>query len=163
MSDILRIEGIHQFIKGARWALNIIWANHSWLVLGLAISTLLCGIFPAASALVIKGLIDAVIEVNGQQVQTMVPLVPWIVAGMGFMIIEAISRLLHKYLMRKMADDMDIVINCKIMDHASQLDLLCFENPHFQEGIDLMFRARVELLYQCQLHPSIDQNSDQTE
>ncbi len=139
MSDTVRIKEFYKFIQGARWALNIIRENHSSFVGGLAMTTLVCGVFPAASALVIKGLIDAVIEVNNQQVQTMNSIIPWIVAGMGIMIIEAVSRLLHKYLMRKLGDDMNIVINCKIMNHASQLDLICFENPRFQ---DLFHQAR---------------------
>ena len=139
MSDFLRIEEFRKFIKGTSWALKVIRETHTWLVWGLAVTTLLCGVFPATSALVIKGLIDAVIEVNNQQIQSINPLLPWIFAGMGIMILEAVSRLLHKFLMKKMADDMDIVINCKIMNHAAQLDLFCFENPRFQ---DLFYQAR---------------------
>lgn len=128
-------EGFRQLIDCARWAVKEAWSTQKSLVLGLGLVTLARGLFPAALALVIRGLINAVVEVGKTQADALALLLPWLIFGLALTIVDAISSLLNRFLMQRLVDDIDLDINSKILDHAARLELSFFEDPRFQDVI----------------------------
>ena len=142
----LTVSGGHRSVKKllhlvdiAKWAVKMVWATHPGLIFGLAFLILSSGLFPAGMALIMRGLINAVVEAIRLESDQLAPLFPWLFLGLGLTIIMAISELLHKYLAGRLADEVDISITSKILNHAARLDVAFFEDPRNQ---DILHRAR---------------------
>ena len=101
--------------------------------------TLARGLFPAALALAARGLINAAVESANNQAEALSAALPWLVFGLGLTIIEGVSSLSHRFLMQRFADDADLSITSKILNHAARLEVAFFEDPRFQ---DLIHRAK---------------------
>ena len=142
----LTVSGGHRSVKKllhlvdiAKWAVKMVWTTHPGLIFGLAFLILSSGLFPAGMALIMRGLINAVVEAIRLESDQLAPLFPWLFLGLGLTIIMAISELLHKYLAGRLADEVDISITSKILNHAARLDVAFFEDPRNQ---DILHRAR---------------------
>jgi ATP-binding cassette, subfamily B, bacterial len=129
------VEGFRHLIHCATWAVKEAWSTQKPLVLGLGLVTLARGLFPAALALVIRGLIDAVVTVANTQADALALLLPWLVLGLALTVVDAISKLLYRLLMDRFVDEIDLSLNSKILDHAALLDVSFFEDPRFQDVI----------------------------
>jgi ATP-binding cassette subfamily B protein len=90
-------------------------------------------------ALIMRGLINAVVEATKQQSDQLTPLLPWLFLGLGLAIIMAVSELLHRFLAGRLADEVDISITSKTLNQAARLDVAFFEDPRNQ---DIIYRAR---------------------
>ncbi len=66
-------------------------------------------------------------------------LLPWLFLFLGLTVVEAVSHLFNRFLMQRFADDAELSITTKILDHAARLDVAFFEDPRFQ---DIIHRAR---------------------
>lgn len=130
---------LFHLIDTAQWTIKLVWATHRVLLVGLTFTTLSNGLFPAGMALIMRGLINSVVEAMTQQSDQLVPLLPWLFLGLGLAVIMAVSELLHKFLAGRLADEVDISITSKILNHAAQLDVAFFEDPRNQ---DIIHRAR---------------------
>jgi ATP-binding cassette subfamily B protein len=90
-------------------------------------------------ALVIRGLINTVTEIKESQGELFGLLLPWLVSALVLAIVEALSSLYYRFLMQRFADDINLSITSKILDHAARLDVPFFEDPRFQ---DIIHRAQ---------------------
>jgi len=130
---------ILHLVDTARWTVKIVWATHPVLIFWLAFIILSNGLFPAGMALIMRGLINSVVEATKLQSDQLTPLLPWLFLGLGLTIMMAVSELLHKFLVGRLADEVDISITSKILNHAARLDVAFFEDPRNQ---DIIHRAR---------------------
>jgi len=130
---------IRHFLATARVAIHMTWEAQPHIFSGLVATSIICGLFPAGLALVMKGLINSVIEIGNAQEKTILPLLPWLFLGLGITIGEAVSNFTKKYLNNRMSDELNIVISSKILNHAALLDLPFYENPSHQ---DLLQRVK---------------------
>lgn len=133
------LQGFRQIADSAQWAIKTAWSSHPLLILSLSAVILSEGVYPAGMALVMRGLINSVVEASSQHSQDLTPLVPWLGFGLGVTVLMAVSNLLSKYLVGRLVDEVDISITSKIMNHAANLDLAFYEDPRNQ---DIIHRAR---------------------
>ncbi len=130
---------LRQLISSARWAFKIAWTLHSRFVSGLVSVTLVRSLIPAASALVIRELINTAVEAAKTQPAELTLLVPWLLAGLILAVTEAICTLFYQFLNQRLGDELEISVTSKILNHAATLDLAFFEEPRFQ---DIIHRAQ---------------------
>ncbi len=120
-----------------RYAFALTWATQPRLALGVIVSGLLRSLLPAGLALVARGLLNAVSDAvaggSGGYLSF------WICAGLVFTLISAISSSAYQYLIKRLQDEMDLVVAVKILEHAAELEYARFEDPRFQ---DIVQRAR---------------------
>jgi len=133
------VENLRHLVDTARWSSKMVWANHPVLLFWFAFIVLSSGLFPAGMALIMRGLINAVVEATRQQSDQLTPLLPWLFLGLGLAIIIAVSELLQRFLAGRLADEVDISITSKTLSQAAQLDVAFFEDPRNQ---DIIHRAR---------------------
>lgn len=126
-------------VDAARWSVKIVWSTHPTLIFWLAFIILCNGLFPAGMALIMRGLINAIVEATRQQSDQLAPLLPWLFLGLGLAIMIAVSELLQRFLAGRLADEVDISITSKTLYQATRLDVAFFENPQNQ---DVIYRAR---------------------
>jgi len=132
-------KGLLHLVDSAQWTIKMVWSTHPVLIFCLAFIILSSGLFPAGMALIMRGLINSVVEATTQQSDQLTPLLPWLFLGLGLTIIMAVSNLLHKFLAGRLADEIDISITSKILNHAARLDVAFFEDSRNQ---DIINRAR---------------------
>jgi ATP-binding cassette, subfamily B, bacterial len=132
-------QRLNQVAENARWAFSMAWSSHPSLIFGLAAIVLCEGLFPAGMALVMRGLINSVIEATSRRSHELTPLLPWLVLGLGLTILMTLSKLLSQFLTGRLADEVDISVTSKIMSHAAQLDVAFYEDHRNQ---DIIHRAR---------------------
>ncbi len=126
-------------VDAARWSVKIVWSTHPTLIFWLAFIIFCNGLLPAGMALIMRGLINAIVEATRQQSDQLAPLLPWLFLGLGLAIMIAVSELLQRFLAGRLADEVDISITSKTLRQASRLDVAFFENPQNQ---DIIYRAR---------------------
>lgn len=133
------VQKIRDLLDVSKWSVKTVWSTHPSLIFWLAFIILSSGLFPAGMALIMRGLINGVVEATNQQSDQLTSILPWLFMGLGLTIMMAICELLHKYLAGRLADEVDISITSKILNHAAQLDVAFFEDPRNQ---DIIHRAR---------------------
>lgn len=116
------------------WATRLIWASHARLVVLLLCAMLVTGIIPAGTALAMRGLINAVVEVVGSEGGSMAAITPWLLLGVTLAISGVLSELAHRYLIGRLRDDLDLTVTARILSHASRLDVAFFETPELQDS-----------------------------
>ncbi|MEM7415333.1 MAG: ABC transporter ATP-binding protein [Gemmatimonadota bacterium] len=132
----LREELGAQLSNGA-WALGRAWEESRMLLSGLAVSMLVRGLLPAALALTLKALIDAVAEPGvGADEAAVLGLV---VAIFLLALLEGLSWFGERYLSARLRDDLDLRISVDVLEHASKMSLTYIEDPAKRDLID---RAR---------------------
>ncbi|HEY8437708.1 MAG TPA: ABC transporter ATP-binding protein [Candidatus Limnocylindrales bacterium] len=134
--------------------IGLVWSASRILTIGLAIATILAGVVPAATALVAKYLINAV--VTGIQIRAnpalpdVVAIGPWRVDVVTAVVILAVAQLavftlssflstLRNVCQQLLQERVTNTIQLQIMDHASRLDLEFFEDS---TSYDLLRRAQ---------------------
>ena len=131
--NLVRLSGT------ARWAFRRLWSTHRGIVMRVAVLSVARGLVPAAMALVMRGLINAIVDATQRQAVELGPLLPWLGLGLVLAIVVAISELLNTYTIGRLVDELDIAIPSEILSHAAKLDVAFFEDPDNQ---DLVQRAK---------------------
>ena len=132
-----RISGnLRLLVRTAVWAFTIAWRAHPLIILGLALAALVSSLVPAASALVIRELINAAMHALEVKATSLATIAPWLVAGLILTVVEVLSTVSNRYLMLRLKDDLDLTITTTILRHASTLDLGCFEDVEVQDVLD---------------------------
>jgi ATP-binding cassette subfamily B protein len=93
------------------------------------------GVMPAALALVMRGLVNAIVEASQLEAVDISPLLPWLGLGLVCAIVLALSELLNTYAVGRLVDELDIEVPSEILDHAAKLDVAYFEDPSNQDVI----------------------------
>jgi ATP-binding cassette subfamily B protein len=134
--------------------LRLVWTASRILTLGLATATILAGVVPTITALIAKGLIDAVVKAIAANVSgvaaandTVGPLtldptgMVFLLAAAQFLVFALSSFLstLRNVCQQLLQERVTNTIQLEIMDHAAKLDLAFFEDS---TSYDLLRRAQ---------------------
>lgn len=126
----------------AVWGLRLVWSTNAPLFCGLAFTTIIRGLLPAALVLAIRGLINAAVGVKDSGTIEVGPLLPWLVLGFVLSTADAISRLANRLFAARLQDDLNLRVTTDVLAHAATLDLAFFEDPRRQ---DMLARTQQDL------------------
>lgn len=114
-------RGARQTLETLRWTLGIAWASSPTLVLAVLGLALTQSTVSAGLALTARGLINtAVAESRSGQAQ-LAPLLPWLLAGLGFGLIESLAPLASAWAVRRLASVLQLRVAMDVFTHASRL------------------------------------------
>ena len=140
LSGARRLTEKARYLAGtARWAIRVAWSNHPFLLFSLVTISFTDALLPAGMALMMRGLINSVVEGTQQQTNQLLPILPWLLLGLGLTIVMAVSQLLSKYFAGRLVDEVNISLTSRILTHAAQLDVAFYEDPR---NHDMIHRAR---------------------
>lgn len=126
---------LRQSIAYIRRTLGLVWRSSPVLTLTLAVLTLVGAFLPPAIAWIAKRIVDAVVA--GSQPDTL----RWVLLELGLVVLQATCGralgLVHSVLGSRLGTD----INVAILERATRLELVHFEDPEFY---DRLSRARRE-------------------
>jgi len=126
-------------LRTAAWSFGLAWKTGRVFFAGRLLIALSVGLVPAAFALVIRGLVNAVVVASQQQEPSLTTVVPWLLAGLGVTLFEVVSRMFDRYAAGRFQDEFDLNVTAQIMRHADELDIGFFEGTEFQDTLE---RAR---------------------
>jgi ATP-binding cassette subfamily B protein len=126
-------------LRTAAWAFGLAWKTGRVFFAGRLIIALAVGLVPAAFAIVIRGLVNAVVVASQQAEPSLTSVLPWLLAGLGVTLFEVISRMFDRYAAGRFQDEFDLHVTAQIMRHADELDISFFEGTEFQDTLE---RAR---------------------
>lgn len=124
---------LFQMAATSRWAIALIWASNARLVVILLTITLIMGFLPAATALVMRGLVNAVVDTLGPASASLADVAPWLLLGVVLAMAEVLGRLANTYSVGRLVDELDLTVTTDILTHAARLDVAFFETPHLQD------------------------------
>ena len=121
------------------WALGVAWAAAPALflaVIGLALarSTVAAGL-----ALAVRGILNGVVAQLKTGHGQLAPLVPWLVTGLAFALLDALTPPASSYVQRRFGQTVDLQLTTRVMTHASNLSPTQLERPDQRVLLD---RAR---------------------
>jgi ATP-binding cassette subfamily B protein len=119
----------------SRWALRLIWSSHARLVVLLIVVMVVTGLLPAATALVMRGLINALVDAAGTVSDTLSGITPWLLLGAVLAMGEMLGQLANRYLVGRLVDDLDLTVTTDILTHAARLDVAFFDTPDLQDNL----------------------------
>jgi ATP-binding cassette subfamily B protein len=118
-----------QFVDALRWVLSVTWTTSPILVvtaigLSLARSTVAAGL-----AVTARGLINAVVAESHHGQGQLRPLLPWLLAALGFGFVEVLAPLGSARAVRRLADALQFRVTVEVLRHASRLTSTETEDP----------------------------------
>lgn len=131
-----RLSDIRELLRNARWAFALTWSTSAPLTVGLVVTACLQGLFPAALAVTVRGLIDAAIEALNEGADGLTTLLPWLVLGLILTIVEGVAQRANKLFSQRLSDDLNLRITSDVLAHAATLDVASFEDTRVREIID---------------------------
>jgi ATP-binding cassette subfamily B protein len=131
-------------LRTARWSFALAWSTGRGFFAGRLIIAITVGLVPAAFALVIRGLVNAVVVASQQPEPGLSSVLPWLFAGLAVTIFEVVSRMFDRYAAGRFQDEFDLEVTAQIMRHADELDIGFFEGSQFQDTLE---RARENTTY----------------
>src|SRR5512139_3138195 len=126
-------------LRTAGWSFALAWSTGRLFFAGRLILAVTVGLVPAAFALVIRGLVNAVVVASQQPQPALSTVLPWLLAGLGVTLFEVVSRMFDRYAAGRFHDEFDLDVTARIMRHADELDIGFFEGTQFQDTLE---RAR---------------------
>ncbi len=128
--------------KYTRRAIALVWSTNRTLTIGLALGSLLAGLFPGAIAWVGKHLIDAIVlAARTQDGEHRWAAMEWVAIELGLVIGLAVTSRLLGMMRSLLRQQLGHRINVEILEKALTLDLTQFEDS---ELYDSLTRARRE-------------------
>src|SRR5207245_1774568 len=91
------------------------------------------GVVPAAMALTARGLVNATVTTVRGGVADITPVVPWLLLGFVFTLLEALAGLTSRLFSQRLRDDLNCRITADVLTHASTLDVAFFEDSRLQD------------------------------
>ena len=101
--------------------------------------TLIQSVAPAGLVLVARGVVNAVASGLSKGEPSTNILMLWLGVGLLVSMAEAVSRSAGKYFSRRLHDELNLKTTTNMLEHAANLEVQLFEDPHFQ---DVLQRAR---------------------
>ncbi|MCP4362630.1 MAG: ABC transporter ATP-binding protein [Chloroflexi bacterium] len=123
-------------LQSARWALTLTWHIHKGLLLALSAVTLLHSLAPAALAIAVRGLINAIADSLANGSNNTNVLIFWLSIGFGVTLLETLGDFAVKYFHRRLHDELNLHITADVLEHASRLDMAHFEDIRFQDMLE---------------------------
>jgi ATP-binding cassette subfamily B protein len=113
----------------ARWVVGLTWATSPALVLGVIGLALARATVVAGLALAARGLLNATVAELGSGLGRFAPLVPWLVLGLLFALIETLTPPVGRHLQRRLAQAVEVSATSRLLVHASALSPAQVEGP----------------------------------
>jgi hypothetical protein len=105
-----------------RWILARAWRTDPARVAGLVALALARSTVAAGLALTARGLLNtAVAELHGGQGR-LAPLIPWLLAGLVFALVEALAPIVSAHIQRRLGDALQLHVTSEVLAHAAGLD-----------------------------------------
>jgi ATP-binding cassette, subfamily B, bacterial len=141
LSNVLRksFAAGADLLRTAQWSFALAWRTGRLFFAGRLIVALMGGLVPAAFALVIRGLVNAVVVASQQAGHDMSTVLPWLLAGLAVTMFDVVSKMFDRYATGRFQDEFDLEVTAQIMRHADELDIGFFEGTEFQDTLE---RAR---------------------
>ena len=146
IGDTLRksFEASAELLRSGRWAFSLAWRSNPLALIGRVICALLVGLVPAAFAMTIRGLVNAVVHAADQPNPDLSTVLPWLLGGLAVTASDVIGRMFDRYAAARFEDDCDLDVTSSIMEHADRLDIGYFEGTQFQDTLE---RARANTTF----------------
>jgi len=128
-------------LKNIPPVLRLVWNSSPWLTVAGTGLRVMSALIPVAMLWVSKIIIDIVVA--GLRSPGHIPEQIWLLLGLEFLLagLGTISGRAIDYCDARLADEFSREVSLRIMQHAAQLDLTCFEDPVFYDKLE---RARVQ-------------------
>ncbi len=123
-------------LGSAKWATSLTWSTSKRLLLSISIVALLTSLVPAALALTIRNLINAISASLATGEADIAPIMFWIGCGLGISVVDTVGGFAIKYFSGRLQDELNLRITTDILEHAATLDVSFFENSSFQDIIE---------------------------
>lgn len=133
MSDPASRADIRTLARTVAWVWTVARAECAPILRGLVAVTVVRGVVPALGALVVRGLVDVVVEPGPD---ALARVAPWLAAGFVVALGEALSQFTNHYLSARLSDGLDVRLGTDVLRHARGLDLAFFENPRSRDLIE---------------------------
>jgi len=128
-------------LKNGWWALKWCWKTAPFILLISIVLTLIQSGIPALQALVIRQVVNAVIDaidMGGTDVfQNLI--VPWLVIGFLVTLVRELVTRGRTYTTKRLQDELFINTTMEVFEHTTKLELRIFEDVEYQ---DMMARAQ---------------------
>jgi ATP-binding cassette subfamily B protein len=108
-------------LAAVRWTLAIAWASSPALVLGVLGLALAYSTVSAGLAVTARGLINVAVSESRSGHPQLAPLLPWLLAGLGFGLIEGLAPLASAHAVRRLASLLQLRVAIDVFTHASRL------------------------------------------
>ncbi len=128
-----------EFARILRWVVGLTWTTSPTLVLTVLGLALARSTVAAGLALSARGLINAVVAESHRSPGHLAPVLPWLLAALGFGFIEVLAPLGSTRVIQRLTDAIQLRVNVDILRHASRLDAADTQGP---SGRHLLEHAR---------------------
>jgi ATP-binding cassette, subfamily B, bacterial len=122
-----------ELLDHARWATAVTWQTESRLLTGISVLTLIHSLVPAALALIIRELVNAVADAIAGTNQDPSIVLFWLGVGLLITLVETVSDFANKYLQQRLHDELNLRLTSDVLEHAGRLDVAYFEDLRFQD------------------------------
>ncbi|MEO2047912.1 MAG: ABC transporter ATP-binding protein [Pirellulales bacterium] len=139
-------DKMRSLMHHARWTILESWKISPVIMLGLLVVVVLRGAAPAGIAVFARELINAFVAVEPLGTAAFNALVPWLLLGFGFTLIEAIAPMAYQYLLQILHDEINLNVSTRVLRHAAKLDLSFFEDRQQRQIIELAQQNTAEHL-----------------
>lgn len=131
-------ETVEQVIRSARWILKTAWQTNRKLMIGITVATLFNGSVPAVQALLLRNVINGLVEASKGTLASFEPIAFWLLLNLGFALLQSVVSSFNNFFHLHLKNELELKINADTLQHTSKLDLAHFQDPDFQ---DTMSRA----------------------
>jgi hypothetical protein len=85
ITDTIRksYEASAELFRSGRWAFGLAWRSHRFSLMGRILCAVLTGLVPAAFAMVIRGVVNAVVLAAKQPEHDMSTILPWLLGALA--------------------------------------------------------------------------------
>jgi ATP-binding cassette subfamily B protein len=121
--------GPREALSTTIWALRLTWSTSPRLLAGVLGLALARSTVAAGLALAARGMLNAaVVEAQSGQGR-LTPLVPWLLFGLAFALIEVLTPPTSGYVQRRLAQALELNVTTRLLVHASELTPVELEGP----------------------------------
>jgi ATP-binding cassette subfamily B protein len=129
---------IKDAVGNIRRAFGLVIASHHPSAIGMAITTVIGAVLPAAQAWVGKLIVDGVVASINKQVDPSTGLqaiLPWLAIEFGLVVVQAANGQARSFAEHVLHARLNLAINSRIIRKALELDLAHFENPEYYDKL----------------------------
>ncbi|REE97175.1 ABC transporter ATP-binding protein [Thermomonospora umbrina] len=153
------LRTVRSSVRSLPRTLRLVWAAGPWLTLGLGVATVVTGLVPAATAYLVRLLVNTVVEAlrlrdGGQPEQLDLQLLAWsptmtplqaivVLSALQFCVftLNSAASAVRNISQQLLQDRVTIIVQRRVMTHAGELDLAFFEDSR---SYDLLREAQQE-------------------
>jgi len=112
-----------------RWVLALAWESSRAPLIGVIAVALARATVAAGLALAARGLLNATVAELGTGQGRLAPLVPWLVVGLVFALVETLTPPVGRHLQRRLGQAVEVSATSRLLVHASALSPVQVEGP----------------------------------